>query len=35
MVDGAALTVLTVPVAIVAAWGLASFAVGLKIFRWG
>jgi hypothetical protein len=35
MIDGAALGALAAPVAIVAGWGIASFVVGLKVFRWG
>ncbi|HYT84775.1 MAG TPA: ABC transporter permease [Gemmatimonadales bacterium] len=34
MIDGASLPRLGGPLAIVAGWGLASFAVALKIFRW-
>ena len=34
MIDGSALTQLGTPLAIVAAWGLASFGVALAIFRW-
>lgn len=34
MIDGAAIAGLGAPLAIVAAWGLASFALALKIFRW-
>jgi ABC-type multidrug transport system permease subunit len=34
MIDGAGLAALAAPVALVAGWGVASFAVGLKIFRW-
>jgi ABC-type multidrug transport system permease subunit len=34
MIDGAALTSLGAPLAIVAGWGAVSFAVALKIFRW-
>jgi ABC-2 type transport system permease protein len=34
MIDGTALTQLGLPLAIVAAWGLASFSVALAIFRW-
>jgi ABC-type multidrug transport system permease subunit len=34
MIDGAALTGLGAPLAIVAAWGAVSFVVALKIFRW-
>jgi ABC-type multidrug transport system permease subunit len=34
MIDGAALTALGAPIAIVVAWGAVSFAVALKIFRW-
>ena len=34
MIDGAALTTLGAPIAIVVAWGAVSFAVALKIFRW-
>ncbi|PYO62469.1 MAG: ABC transporter permease [Gemmatimonadetes bacterium] len=34
MIDGVSLAALGVPLAIVAAWGLASFSVALRIFRW-
>jgi len=34
MIDGAALTTLGAPIAIVVAWGAVSFAVALQIFRW-
>jgi len=34
MIDGASLGALRVPCAIVAGWGLASFVVALRIFRW-
>jgi len=34
ILDGASLGGVAVPAAICAAWGLASFAVALKIFRW-
>jgi ABC-type multidrug transport system permease subunit len=34
MIDGAALTTLGAPIAIVVAWGAVSFGVALKIFRW-
>jgi len=34
ILDGASLGAVAVPAAICAAWGLASFAVALKIFRW-
>ena len=34
MIDGASILQLGAPLAIVAAWGLVSFAVALKIFRW-
>ena len=34
MIDGTALTGLGAPLAIVAAWGAASFAVALGVFRW-
>jgi hypothetical protein len=34
MIDGTALTRLGAPLAIVAAWGAASFAVALGVFRW-
>jgi len=34
MIDGAAIAHLGAPLAIVTGWGLASFAVALKIFRW-
>lgn len=35
MIDGAQLAALAAPVTIVVGWGIASFAVGLKVFRWG
>jgi ABC-type multidrug transport system permease subunit len=34
MIDGAGVTALGAPLAIVVAWGAVSFAVALKIFRW-
>ncbi len=34
MIDGVSLAALGVPLAIVAGWGLASFSVALRIFRW-
>ncbi len=34
MIDGAALTALGRPLAVVALWGVSSFAVALGIFRW-
>jgi ABC-2 type transport system permease protein len=34
MIDGAGLHAVARPMAIVCAWGLASFAVALKLFRW-
>jgi len=34
MIDGAAVTSLVTPLAIVVAWGAVSFVVALKIFRW-
>ena len=34
MIDGTSIARLGAPLAIVAAWGLLSFAVALKIFRW-
>jgi ABC-2 type transport system permease protein len=34
MIDGARVTTLGAPVAIVVAWGAVSFVVALKIFRW-
>ncbi len=34
MIDGAGLAQLGLPLAIVAGWGLVSFGVALKIFRW-
>jgi len=34
MIDGAALTTLGGPLAIVVAWGAVSFVIALKIFRW-
>jgi ABC-type polysaccharide/polyol phosphate export permease len=35
MIDGASLVGVARPLAVLAAWGAASFAVGLRIFRWG
>jgi ABC-type multidrug transport system permease subunit len=35
MVDGASLAGVAGPLAVRAAWGVGSFAVGLRIFRWG
>jgi ABC-type multidrug transport system permease subunit len=35
MVDGAGFGAIARPLAILAAWGVASFGVGLRIFRWG
>jgi ABC-type multidrug transport system permease subunit len=35
MVDGAGFGAVARPLAILCAWGLASFGVGLRIFRWG
>lgn len=34
MIDGASLTHVAVPLGVVAAWGLGSFLVAVKIFRW-
>jgi len=34
MIDGAAVTALGTPIAIVMAWGAVSFVVALRIFRW-
>jgi ABC-2 type transport system permease protein len=34
MVDGAAVTTLGAPIAIVVAWGAVSFVIALQIFRW-
>jgi ABC-type multidrug transport system permease subunit len=34
MIDGAAVTALGAPLAIVVAWGAVSFGIALKIFRW-
>ena len=34
MLEGRALTGIAAELAIMAAWGLASFALALKIFRW-
>ncbi len=34
MIDGAAITGLATPLAIVVAWGAVSFVIALKIFRW-
>ena len=34
MIDGAAVTTLGTPLAIVVAWGAVSFVIALKIFRW-
>jgi ABC-type multidrug transport system permease subunit len=34
MLDGASLVAVAGPAAICAAWGVASFALALKIFRW-
>jgi len=34
MIDGAGVTTLGTPIAIVAAWGAVSFVIALKIFRW-
>jgi hypothetical protein len=35
MTDGAGLAGVAKPLAVLAGWGVGSFAVGLKIFRWG
>jgi hypothetical protein len=34
MIDGASLPALARPVAVVTVWGVTSFAVALRIFRW-
>jgi len=34
MIDGAAVTTLGAPLAVVVAWGAVSFVIALKIFRW-
>jgi ABC-type multidrug transport system permease subunit len=34
MIDGASLTRVAVPLGVVVAWGVVSFTVALKIFRW-
>jgi ABC-type multidrug transport system permease subunit len=34
MIDGASLVGVARPLAVLAGWGLASFAVGVRIFRW-
>jgi ABC-2 type transport system permease protein len=34
MIDGASLASLVRPLAVLAAWGVASFAIALRIFRW-
>jgi len=34
MIDGATLGAVARPLAVVVAWGVVSFAVALKIFRW-
>jgi len=34
MIDGSSITQLAAPLAIVAGWGLVSFALALRIFRW-
>jgi ABC-2 type transport system permease protein len=35
MIDGASFGVVARPLAVLTAWGVGSFAVGLRIFRWG
>jgi ABC-type multidrug transport system permease subunit len=35
MVDGAGFAAIARPLAILVAWGVASFGIGLRIFRWG
>ena len=35
MIDGAGLSGVARPLAVMAAWGLACFAAGLRLFRWG
>jgi ABC-2 type transport system permease protein len=35
MIDGASLTAVARPLAVLGAWGVGSFAVALRIFRWG
>jgi ABC-type multidrug transport system permease subunit len=35
MIDGAGVAGIAKPLAILAAWGVASFGAGVKIFRWG
>ena len=34
MIDGASLTSLAGPLAVVIGWGVASFGIALRIFRW-
>jgi hypothetical protein len=34
MIDGASLTRVAAPLGVVVGWGVVSFAVALKIFRW-
>jgi ABC-type polysaccharide/polyol phosphate export permease len=34
MIDGAPLSALAVPLGITAAWGVVSFGVALRLFRW-
>jgi hypothetical protein len=34
MIDGAAVTTLGAPLAVVVTWGAVSFVIALKIFRW-
>jgi hypothetical protein len=34
MIDGTSVARLTAPLAVVAVWGVVSFGVALKIFRW-
>jgi ABC-2 type transport system permease protein len=35
MIDGAGLAAVARPLVVLAAWGIASFGVGLRIFKWG
>ena len=35
MIDGAGFGVVARPLAVLAAWGVASFGLGMRIFRWG
>jgi hypothetical protein len=34
MIDGASLTLLARPLAVVTVWGVASVGIALRIFRW-